>query len=98
MLDLTPKQFEHFVAYVFRRAGYGVNDVSYRFLLGVDLELCRSANVNSKVIGGVEVKRFAPDNNGYTTGGLALHASRAGGSRLRDSTRACARIIDNRNR
>ncbi|HUY75948.1 MAG TPA: AAA family ATPase, partial [Ktedonobacterales bacterium] len=62
MLDLSPRQFERFVEYVFRRAGYGVNDVAFKLLKGVDLELCQSATPGSKTVGGIEVKRYAPDN------------------------------------
>lgn len=62
MLDLSPRQFERFVEYVFRRAGYGVNDISLRFIRGADLELLQTASAASKSVGAIEVKRYAPEN------------------------------------
>ena len=59
MYALTPKDFEKFAAYVFRRAGYTVNEVGLRFTKGVDLELFTGDS--SRRSGGVEVKRFEPD-------------------------------------
>lgn len=57
MYALSPKEFEKFVAYVFRRAGYEVNDVAFKFTKGVDLELFADTS-HRKRLGGVEVKRF----------------------------------------
>lgn len=57
MYALTPKEYEKFVAYVFRRAGYEVNDVAFKFTKGVDLELYAD-NSRRRRIGGVEVKRY----------------------------------------
>jgi len=59
MLALHPKTFEKFVEYVFRRAGYGVTNVSSQHLYGVDLELHLTLLQGAEVLGGVEVKRFA---------------------------------------
>lgn len=59
MYTLTPKEFEKFVAYVFRCAGYVVNDVSFRFTKGVDLELFGDASSHRRS-GGIEVKRLEP--------------------------------------
>jgi chromosome partitioning protein len=62
MRALSPKGFEHFVAYIFRRAGYGVADVSTDVLKGVDLELHFTLLRDARALGGVEVKRYASDN------------------------------------
>ncbi len=59
MHALTPREFEHFVAYVLRRAGYKVKEVGPHFLRGVDLEV-RSPGSN-RIVAGIECKRYAPD-------------------------------------
>jgi hypothetical protein len=59
MYTLTPKEFEKFVAYVFRRAGYEVNEVGLKFTKEVDLELFTGDL--RKRSGGVEVKHFDQD-------------------------------------
>ncbi len=59
MYELSPREFEKFVAYVFRRSGYDVNEVGLKFTRGVDLEIFAG---NSRArSGGVEVKRFEQD-------------------------------------
>ncbi|HEU0028907.1 MAG TPA: AAA family ATPase [Ktedonobacterales bacterium] len=60
MHALSPRDFERFVAYVLRRAGYDVREVGPHWLKGVDLELRLPGKTH--IIGGVECKRFAPDN------------------------------------
>jgi restriction endonuclease Mrr len=60
MHSLTPKEFEHFVAYVLRRAGYVVKEVGPHFIKGVDLEFRLPGT--SRVYGGVECKKYAPKN------------------------------------
>jgi chromosome partitioning protein len=55
---LSPKEFERFVAYVLRRAGYSVREVGPHFLRGLDLEIRLPGK--SQIFGGVECKRFAP--------------------------------------
>lgn len=62
MLALNPTAFEQFVAYVFRRAGYGVTNVSTQHEIGVDLELHLTLLQGTQVLGGVEVKRYAPEH------------------------------------
>lgn len=58
MHTLTPREFEHFMAYVLCRAGYKVKEVGPHWLRGVDLEMRLP---DKKVIfGGVECKRYAP--------------------------------------
>lgn len=57
MHALTPKEFEHFVAYVLRRAGYRVREVGPHFLRGVDLEV--RAPGNNRIVAGIECKRYA---------------------------------------
>ncbi len=57
MYGLTPKEFEKFVAYIFRRAGYEVHDVAFKFTRGVDLEVFAD-KARRRRMGGVEVKRF----------------------------------------
>ncbi len=59
MHALSPRDFERFVAYVLRRAGYEVKEVGPHFLRGVDLEV-RSPG-KSKVFAGIECKRFASE-------------------------------------
>jgi chromosome partitioning protein len=56
---LSPKEFERFVAYVLRRAGYTVREVGPHFLRGLDLEIRLPGK--SSLFGGVECKRFAPN-------------------------------------
>lgn len=67
MLELTPKDFEKFVAYVFQKAGYSVKDVTFKFLRGVDLEIFRTQSPKKR-LGGIEVKRYGQENlvNGQT--------------------------------
>ena len=60
MHTLSPQDFERFVAYVLRRAGYEVKEVGPHWLRGVDLELRLPGS--TRIVGGVECKRFAPDN------------------------------------
>lgn len=55
-----PREFERFVAYVLRRAGYEVKEVGPHFLHGVDLEMRRPGT--KTILGGVECKRFQPSN------------------------------------
>lgn len=59
MHALSPREFERFVAYVLRRAGYEVKEVGPHFLRGVDLE-ARAPGKN-KIVAGIECKRYAPD-------------------------------------
>src|SRR5437868_4187388 len=64
MLNLTPPDFEQFVAHVFRSAGYTVEVVARQHFPhgpGVDLELYPSSGAK-KPIARVEVKRYAADN------------------------------------
>lgn len=56
MYDLSPREFEQFVAYVLRRAGYEVKEVGPHWLRGVDLEMRLPGK--SRIVGGVECKRF----------------------------------------
>jgi chromosome partitioning protein len=58
MYALSPSEFEHFVAYVLRRAGYDVRPVGLRWLRGVDLEMRQPGY--SRIVGGVECKRYQP--------------------------------------
>src|SRR6476469_1103495 len=57
MYALSPKDFEHFIAYVLQRAGYTVKEVGPHFLRGLDLEMRLPGK--STIFGGVECKRFA---------------------------------------
>jgi hypothetical protein len=56
MHALTPRDFEQFVAYVLRRAGYDAKEVGPHWLRGVDLEMRRPGT--SRIVGGVECKRY----------------------------------------
>jgi restriction endonuclease Mrr len=60
MHALSPREFERFVAYVLRRAGYEANEVGLRWLRGVDLEMRRPGT--RTILGGVECKKYAPSN------------------------------------
>lgn len=60
MHALTPQDFERFVAYVLRRAGYDVREVGPHWVKGVDLEIRLPGK--TRIFGGVECKRFAPEN------------------------------------
>jgi len=57
MRTLIPRELERVVAHVLRRAGYEVRDVGPHWLRGVDLELRLPGR--SRIVGGVECKRFA---------------------------------------
>jgi chromosome partitioning protein len=59
MHALSPRDFERFVAYVLRRAGYEVKEVGPHWLRGVDLEMRRPGS--ARIVGGVECKRFQSD-------------------------------------
>jgi restriction endonuclease Mrr len=59
MYALSPKDFERFIAYVLRRAGYEVKEVGPHFLRGLDLEIRLPGKTS--IFGGVECKRFAPN-------------------------------------
>jgi chromosome partitioning protein len=59
MHALSPREFERFVGYVLRRAGYEVKEVRPHFLHDVHLEL--SLPGKTRVFGGVECRRLAPD-------------------------------------
>jgi AAA domain/Restriction endonuclease len=59
MHTLSPREFERFVAYVLRRAGYIVTEVGPHFLHGVDLEVRRPGT--PEIFAGIECKRFAPE-------------------------------------
>src|SRR5260221_1548915 len=64
MLNLTPPDFEQFVAHVFRSAGYSVEVVGSQHFPhgpGVDLELYSSPGAK-KPVARVEVKRYAAEN------------------------------------
>jgi chromosome partitioning protein len=71
LVDLTPGQFEHFVAYVFTCAGYMVEHVGTRFFPhgpGVDLNLYRGpqgqdGQAEGKPVARVEVRKYAPGYN-----------------------------------
>lgn len=58
MHALSPREFERFVAYVLRRAGYDAKEVGLRWLRGVDLEMRRPGT--KTILGGVECKRYQP--------------------------------------
>lgn len=60
MHTLSPREFERFVAYVLRRAGYDVREVGPHWLRGVDLEIRRPGS--SRIVGGVECKRYQPED------------------------------------
>src|SRR5690349_11011626 len=57
MHALSAQDFERFVAYVLRRAGYHVKEVGPHWLRGVDLEVRLPGK--TRIFGGVECKRFA---------------------------------------
>jgi hypothetical protein len=59
MHTLSPRDFERFVAYVLRRAGYIVTEVGPHFLHGVDLEVRRPGA--PEIFAGIECKRYAPN-------------------------------------
>src|SRR5690348_7287737 len=59
MYTLSPQEFERFVAYVLRRAGYDVREVGPHWIRGVDLEMRLPGK--TRIFGGVECKRFAKD-------------------------------------
>jgi len=70
MYALSPRDFEKFVAYVLRRAGYNVNEVGPHFLRGIDLEMRLPGR--TRIFGGVECKRFAADN--FVAASVVMHA------------------------
>ncbi|HEU5348416.1 MAG TPA: AAA family ATPase [Ktedonobacterales bacterium] len=58
MYALSPIEFERFVAYVLRRAGYDVKEVGPHFLRGLDIEIRLPGK--TAVFAGIECKRLAP--------------------------------------
>jgi chromosome partitioning protein len=64
MYVLTPREFEHFVAYVLRRAGYDARVVGPHFVRGVDIEV-RVPGM-TRIFGGVECKQFMPGHRVVT--------------------------------
>lgn len=64
MLELVPRDFELFVAYVFESAGYVVEHIAqtqYPLGPGVDLNLYTRA-IGSRPVARVEVRRYSPGN------------------------------------
>ena len=61
MLQLDPRTFERFVAFVLHKAGYLTADVALKFIRGVDLEIFHPATTHKK-LGGIEIKRYTPGN------------------------------------
>ena len=59
MHALSPYDFERFVAYTLRRAGYVVREVGLHFLRGVDLEVRLPGSRH--IFAGIECKRYAAD-------------------------------------
>ncbi len=57
MHELLPREFERFVAYVLRRAGYEVKEVGPHWIRGVDLEVRLPGK--SRIFAGIECKRYA---------------------------------------
>lgn len=70
MYALSPRDFERFVAYVLRRAGYNVNEVGPHFVRGIDLEMRLPGK--TRIFGGVECKRFASDK--FIPASVVMHA------------------------
>lgn len=60
MGELSPSNFERFVALALRHAGYRVKHTGPVFKRGVDLELMPVEEGARKRLGGVECKRYAP--------------------------------------
>lgn len=60
MYALSPREFERFVAYVLRRAGYDAREVGLHWLRGVDIEMRRPGRAT--IVGGVECKRLQPSD------------------------------------
>ncbi len=54
--ELTPHEFERFVAFVLRRAGYDAKVVGPHWLRGIDVEMRLPGK--SRIVGGVECKHF----------------------------------------
>lgn len=61
--ELGDIEFEHFVGYVFRRAGYGVEHTGTKFGQGLDLRLYHGSTAVGTPYGGVSVKHFSGDNS-----------------------------------
>ena len=74
MYALSPRDFERFVAYVLRRAGYDATEVGPHFLHGLDLEMRLPGK--TRIVGGVECKRFAPDQ--LVSASIVQHLKGAG--------------------
>lgn len=74
MYQLTPREFEHFVAYVLRRAGYDAKVVGPHFLHGVDIEM--RVPGKESIVGGVECKRYTPDKQ-FVTAAIVQHVKGA---------------------
>jgi len=72
MLDeLTDDQFEDFVGYVLRQAGYFVEDTAMQYGQGLDLKLFTGPVTARALHAGVSVKHFSPTN--LVTGPHVMH-------------------------
>jgi chromosome partitioning protein len=60
LTDLTPYQFEDFIGYVFRRAGFIVEDTATQFGPGLDLKLYTTPTPVKRLYAGVSIKQFQP--------------------------------------
>src|SRR5262249_10123481 len=66
LTELGDTDFEHFVGYVFRQAGYGVKHTGTQYGQGLDLRLYLGSPATGSPYGGVSVKHFSGD--GVVTG------------------------------
>ena len=66
LTELSDKEFEHFVGYVFRHAGFGVEHTGTQYGLGLDLKLFNDPSSHEVASAGVSVKQLTPP--GQVTG------------------------------
>ena len=59
--ELSDLQFEHFVGYVFQKAGYGVEHTGTKFGQGLDLRLYHGSVATGTPYGGVSIKQYSSD-------------------------------------
>lgn len=60
--ELGDTEFEHFVAYVFRQAGFGAEGVGGQHISGIDVKIYADAMASSPYVGAAQVKRYQVGN------------------------------------
>lgn len=63
LTELGDIEFEHFIAYVFRQAGFRAESIGSKHVAGIDVALYDDASPTAPYFGGVQVKHFQTGNH-----------------------------------